>query len=354
MKNVVMTVNGLVDASEISRTLMHEHLFVDVTPFWESVDAIENGDTAPMTSDLGGIARWNANVVRDNLRFDPDTDYELIRGELLDFAVSAGAGACVVDLSTVPLGPYPDAVKRLSSDTGTHVVMGTGFYVDAAHPEWLRSATAERVEDKLESDIVDGFGASGVRAGIIGEIGTSATVTPSESVVLRAAARVGVRTGLTVNVHCEPPELAVVHGILDTLMAEGLPADRIYLSHLDEISYESYLVEVLDRGVVVGFDSFGQDSYFSPSWKSRSDLAKGAMLMRLIEAGFDRQLVLAQDICKKAHLKHFGGMGLDHVTSRVIPRLQATAALSDESVRRMLVETPRRLLAVGGSVEDAL
>lgn len=345
MTGTVMTVLGAIEADRLGPTLMHEHLFADVSVFWDPRSALDDGATRPMSASLAGQARWEANVVRDNLVIAPDADADVVEAEVRDFQDSAGPGACIVDLSTRPIGPYPDALRRMAERTGAHIVLGTGVYVDAVHPEWVRAATPAEVEARLEGEIVDGFGDSGVRAGIIGEIGTSAEVTASEEKVLRAAARVAGRTGLTLNVHCEPPELAVVHQILDLIDGEGLDPSRVYLSHLDEIADLDYHREVLRRGVVVGFDSFGQDNHFSPTWMARSDLEKGRTLMALVGEGFVDQLVLAQDVCRKSHLKAYGGTGLDHVTRRVVPRLIAHAGLTDEQAHTMLVATPRRLLA---------
>ena len=340
-----MTVRGEIDVNLLGPTLMHEHLFVDATMFWESEDGLPDGATRPMDPKLAGIARWNPSVVLDNLRIDPKDDYALIVGEIAELVAGSGPGTCLVDLSTTPVGPYPEALHRLSVETGAHIVFGTGVYVDAVHPDWVRSASVTQLEDHLEREITEGVAGTTIRAGIIGEIGTSAQTTPSEIQMLRAAAHVGQRTGVSVNIHCEPPELAVVHQILDILEGEGLDPTRTYLSHLDEIADLEYHREVLRRGVVVGFDSFGQDHYFSPTLKARSDLERGSTLMSLIEDGFVEQLVLAQDVSKKTHLKAFGGMGFDHVTQRVVPRLREHARMTEVQAHAMLVDTPRRLLA---------
>ena len=344
MSPTTMTVLGEVDVELLGPTLMHEHLFTDVTMFWDAQESIDGGADRPMTPLLAGIARWNANVVRDNLRIHPEHDYPLVAAEIVELVATAGPGTCLVDLSTVPIGPHPEAVRRLSAQTRAHIVLGTGIYVDAGHPEWVRAADVGRLQEHLERELLIGVAGTDIRAGIIGEIGTSAVVTESEQRMLRAAARAGTATGVAVNIHCVPPELAVVHGILDTLEAEGLDPARTYLSHLDEIADPDYLIAVLRRGVVVGFDSFGQENYFSATWRARSDLEKGTMLMRLIDEGFGDQLVLAQDVCKKSHLKAFGGTGFDHVTERVVPRLMANAGLTRSQADAMLVRTPRRLL----------
>lgn len=179
---------------------------------------------------------------------------------------------------------------------------------------------------------------------MIGEIGTSEVLHACEERVLRSAAQVAQATGLAVNIHCEPPELEVVHQILDTVSSEGLDLTRVYLSHLDEKASVEYHLSVLDRGVVVGFDSFGQEGWFTATWRARTDEEKAASVIALIERGYLDQLVLAQDVCKKHHLTRFGGFGYDHVIRRVVPRMQQTHGLTDDQAAVMLTRTPLRLL----------
>ena len=73
--------------------------------------------------------------------------------------------------------------------------------------------------------------------------------------------------------------------VLDLLEAGGHDLRRTSVSHLDEIVDIDYHVTALDRGIITGFDSFGQDGYFTPTWKSRSDLTKMKTMVRAHRAG---------------------------------------------------------------------
>ena len=107
-----------------------------------------------------------------------------------------------------------------------------------------------------------------------------------------------------------------------------------------------YLSAVLETGATLGFDSFGQDFYFTAEWKAKSDLQRLEMLARLIDAGFEDQLVVGQDICMKCMLKSFGGMGYDHVIRRVMPRFRDVFGVPEHVIDKLLVANPRRLLTV--------
>jgi phosphotriesterase-related protein len=344
----IVTVRGEIDAASIGFTLMHEHLFADISAFWDESAALPDGATRPMGAELGGAARWNAHVVRDNLRLDPERDRAVIEGEVRDFAEAGGGGACIVDVSSRPIGPFPTELRTLAQTTDVHIVASTGIYVDPVHPEWVREASVEELEGFMVAEIRDGIAGTDIRAGIIGEIGTSATLTDAERRVLTAAARTARATGVALNIHCEPPELAVAHEIVDVIEAQDLPTDRVFLSHLDEIADLDYLDEILRRGVVVGFDSFGQEGYFSDTWAARRDNDKAASLVAMIDAGYVDQVVVAQDICRKSHLKAYGGMGLDHVARRVVPRLAGAFGVTGEAIGAITRRNPARLLAVSG------
>jgi len=340
----VMTVRGPVAPGELGPTLTHEHIFWDARAGWSPGElADQELGARPFEPRFGGLARWNGSAFRDDLHQSPETEYEMVAEEVGAF-VQAG-GSCIVEMSNVGLGPSPAGLRRLSESLGVHIVEGCGFYVHATHPEWLENASVEEIEAFLLGEIENGMAGSGIRPGIIGEIGTSETLYPCEQRVLRATARAARSTGTPVNVHAHPPELAVLMEILDLLESEGHDLRRTSISHLDEIPDLAYHVKALERGVITGFDSFGQDGYFTPTWKSRSDLAKMTTMVRLIDLGFEDQLVMSQDMGKKHYLLRFGGMGYDHVMRRIVPRLKESFGVSDSVIQKLLVDNPRRLLA---------
>ena len=216
--------------------------------------------------------------------------------------------------------------------------------MSALHPPWVEGMSVSQLTGFLRSEVTEGIGDTSVRPGIIGEIGTSETLFDVEERVLRASARVAVETDTPINVHCHPPALGVVQRILDILEEEGHPLHRTSLSHLDEITDLDYHRAVLDRGPLVGFDSFGQDGYFEPIWKSKSDQAKLETMLALVEAGFEDQLLMSQDMHKKHYLLRYGGLGYNHVLARVVPRMKVTYGADDALIEKLLVTNPARFL----------
>lgn len=346
----VMTVRGPVNPDSLGKTLTHEHIFWDARRFWDPSELSdpEIGARAPFEANMGGPARWNGSAYREDLYADPEQDYAMVREEVAEF-VAAGGG-CIVELTTAGIAPAPAALKRLSDDLDLHIVEGCGWYVHDSHPQWLETASVEDIAQKLLDEVRNGFGESGVRPGIIGELGTSEQLVDCEERVLRAAAQVARETGTAINIHANPPPLAVMTRVLDILEEEGHDLQKTSVSHLDEVVDLDYHRNILDRGVTTGFDSFGQDGYFTPSWKSLSDLEKATTLSKLIELGYEDQLVVSQDMGKKHYLLRFGGMGYDHVLRRVMPRLKSVYGVSDNVLDKLLVANPRRLLS---RIDDA-
>lgn len=342
-----MTVRGPVPPDSIGPTLTHEHVFWDARAHWEPLDGVPvELARSRFEARFGGLARWNGSTFRDDLCQLPDADYEMVADEVRDFRDQGGS--CIVELSSVGLHPCPAALRRLSQEANVHIVEGSAFYVHAFHPEWVETASVDQLTDELLRQLSDGIDSSGVRPGVIGEVGTSAELFPCEERILRAAARAAVATGTAVNIHAEPPALPVVLRIIELLTAEGLSPARIWISHLDEIVDLDYHVTVLRQGVTTGFDSFGQDGYFTPTWKSLSDNEKAKTMVDLIAAGFEDQLVVSQDMGKKHYLKRFGGMGYDHVLARVVPRLRESFGVDQGLIDKLLIANPRRLLTRAG------
>ena len=327
---------------------MHEHVFVDLVEAWFQPDPSSDPELGSrrMDSRMGGIARWNTFAIRDNLLLSPD-DYEVVTEELADF--KSGGGSCIVEVTNVGMKPEPLLLQRVATELDLHIVAACGFYVAASHPDWLKNMSTERIEEYLRIEVDNGLCGTDIRPGVIGELGTSEQLDEVERRVLAAAARVADATGLCVNIHTHPPEKAVTLDILGTLSGAGLDLHRVYLSHLDEIDDIRYLLAVLETGATLGFDSFGQDCYFTAGWKAKSDLQRLEMLARLIDAGFENQLVVGQDICMKCMLKCFGGMGYDHVIRRVMPRFREVFGVPQHTVDKLLLGNPRRLLTVNAS-----
>lgn len=337
----VMTVTGPIDGSALGVVLPHEHVQLDLRCLFAPPTNPNRAwiVDAAVTPELYPQLLADPYHCRDNLVLD---DAKGAVEELLRFRRQGGV--TVVDLSSFPIGPYPLALRDVSEATGLNIVAGIGFYVQRAHPSWIAEAPWEAVRDAMLRDVEDGLAGTAVKAGMLGELGTSAPVHPDELKVLRAAAAVQGLHGLAINVH-----LAIFGAeglkVVDALEQAGADLSRVALSHLDEHLDLPYLLALLKRGVYVEFDTFGSECRFDEEgMREPSDANRIRALLMLLDRGYGDHLLLSQDVCTKMHWHRYGGRGYDHVLTRVIPTL-TEAGVAEAEVRRLLVDNPARLLA---------
>jgi phosphotriesterase-related protein len=278
-------------------------------------------------------------------------------------------GQSLVDTTPIGLGRDPLALQRISRATGLHIVMGTSFYVENAHPPWVADSDADELAALFVREIRDGVGDTGIKPGIIDEIGLAGIprgwgrkkvgpMTPEEEKVVRAGARASVETGLTVGIHIDPIEPRATFPALDVLEAEGVSPDRIIVDHMDQVQDLDYHRAVAERGVYVEYDSLGREHYTEEwgydfcwghdSW--RIQFAKD-----LVSRGHGEQLLFSQDVCLKTDLRKYGGVGYAHALDHVVPSLRAIG-VAESAIRKILVDNPARALAHAPSsdVEIAL
>lgn len=333
----IHTVLGPIQPDELGPTTMHEHLLVDGGYWYSPADPPEVDPETPISLDNAGVLRWSYFGFRDNLRLD-DAD-ELARE--LRLARDAGA-SCVVDLTIVGLGRRVAELPALARAAGLHVVVGCGFYVHPTHPAWIDDATVDELTQQLVDELRVGIDGTAVRAGLIGEIGTSDPIVPNELKILRAAGAAAVATGAAVNVHQNVGR----HGleIVDVLVREGMAPGRIVISHMDDDLDPAYQRALAQSGAVLEFDTFGHEFYPDRARRYPTDFERLDAIALLLEEGFADQIVLGCDVWTKGALRSYGGMGYEHLFKRVVPMLRTRAGAGDREVEQMLVGTPRRLL----------
>ncbi|MEN4401808.1 phosphotriesterase family protein [Mycolicibacterium senegalense] len=333
----IYTVLGPIAPTELGTTSMHEHLLIDGRVWFEP--AREPLPEPPTVSiENLGFVHWNLVSLEDNLVID---DVDLAVHELNYLATIPNAG--LVDLTNIGLGRRIGDLAAISERSGVHVMSGCGFYVHDSHPDFVEQWSIDQLAELLISELRDGVENSGIKAALIGEIGTSSPVTQREKKVLAAAGTAAVETQASVSIHLEPrgAEALVV---LDVLLAQGISPDRVIMGHLDEHLDKGYHAEVAQSGVAMAFDTFGSDFYFSGLFKDPTDLERIDHLMPLLGEGHAEQLVLACDVWTKANLKSYGGFGYDHLHRRILPLLRDQYGVADEIITQMMVENPRRLL----------
>jgi phosphotriesterase-related protein len=77
---------------------------------------------------------------------------------------------------------------------------------------------------------------------------------------------------------------------------------------------------------------------------SPTDRERITAILELCNQGYDKQVVISQDVFLKKHLTRYGGQGYAFILKYIVPALEY-AGVSDKHIRNMLVENPKRLLS---------
>jgi phosphotriesterase-related protein len=337
---LVTTVLGPVPVDELGMTLTHEHLICDWTGPLTAPEGAAERTLFEKTVDAS--LRWllteNPACCLDNARLE---DTNAVVDELQPF-LEAG-GRTVVDCTNGDIGRDPVALQEISERTGLNVVMGSGWYVHPYH----HSATADADEDELYellmAEFADGVGDSGVRPGIIGEIGVSPKFTDAERIRLRAAARAQPELGVPLLIHL-PGWQRRAFEVLDLVLGEeGVAPEAVVLCHMDPSGEDpDYQREVAARGVWLEFDMIGMPNYFPGEGQSPAPDQTAAAIARLVEAGYASRLLLSHDIALKSLWTRNGGNGMGYVPRLFLPRLERHG-VPPAVIAELLTVNPRRL-----------
>lgn len=307
----VMTVAGPMPPERIGFSLPHEHT---------------------------GIYLWHVPGRWDYWELTPD---ELaISEELRDFR--RRGGSTIADLTLPGVGRDPERLRRLASSSGVQIVMGTGWYRESYYPAEARidRRTVDDLAEEMIAEFRDGVGATGVRPGIIGEIGSDKPwLSGQEERVHRAAARAARATGMAITTHAVMSPVGLAQ--LRVFTEEGVDPARVVIGHADSYPVLEHWLAILEQGANLELDFLGHR--FGTEEGAEPRLIE--LLVELLERGFADQILLSQDVCHNAQLKANGGFGYVYLQQHLLPRLR-TAAVGEGEIQRMTIDNPRRILTI--------
>lgn len=314
--STIQTVTGPIDAAELGRTLMHEHLTVGY-PGWESATN-EPFDRAAA-----------AQVCIERIE------------ELQELGYSSLIDPCPNDL-----GRDLELMVTVAEATGFNIICAVGLYKEheGGHAHWDFRARFEDVSavmrDLFIGELTDGIGKTGVRPGII-KVGTGLdALTTHEQAVFAAAAAASKETNTPITTHTEDGTLGEVQQ--QVLTAAGVDAHRVVIGHSCGSTDTDYHLSIARGGSYLGFDRFGIPSV--------SDDDRAASLARLLNHGAGDRVVVSHDSvwCWKGNPWPVGlrdRIAEQFIPTRfdteIIPKLH-DLGVDDEAIRRLTHDNPRR------------
>lgn len=273
--------------------------------------------------------------------------------ELLEFRKMGGSS--VVEQTMPGCGRDPVGLSRISRMTGLNIIAVTGFYNHWSHPPHVVKMKIEDLKERFIKELTEGIDDTGIKAGAIGECANTEPVPyhPEEKKVLTAAFMAQAEVGRGFTLHpakYDTPNKRMVKAgeiYLDMMEKADEKIDKFYMNHSDWFTWDmNYLRSLLDRGATLLFDTFGMEYYSSPPYplhRSPTDAERVAALVELLEQGYEKQLMMCQDVCAKFLLKKYGGYGYSHILEHIVPEL-LYKGVTQNQINNMLIENPKRIL----------
>jgi phosphotriesterase-related protein len=341
----VQTVLGEVEPGSLGITLTHEHLLIDLRCYFEMPEEASERwyVDRPVTMETLGKIRSQFYTNKDNQML---LDERFAIEEVLKYRYAGGNS--LVDTTSIGIGRDPLALARISRATGLKVIMGASHYVPESHPVDMDERSEESIAQRIIDDVTVGVGDTGVKSGVIGEVGNHTPLTENMRKVLRASAYAQVETGAPIlihpGIHPDTP-LEIMRELTDA----GAKAENVIMGHLDNIRPMSAIKELADTGCYLEYDRFGSEdtsgSYRSGDYETSnvSDVQRMESLEELISDGYGERITIAHDVCLKADTTAYGGKGYAHILESIVPRMR-NRGFTQEQLDNILIHNPARAL----------
>jgi phosphotriesterase-related protein len=243
--------------------------------------------------------------------------------------------SCIVDGGHPDMGTNYTHLKQIAERSGVHIVGSGGYYLQTTYPPEVTSQSEDQLVDGLVKD------AATYRWGAFGEIGSSEQMTADERKVFRVMAKTHLRTGIPVFTHTSHAGCkACALEQLDILEKAGMNLRYLAIGHLSDITDDPQAEThkaIAKRGAFLGFDTVGHRL-------GQGDSKKLALIMKVLDAGYEDHVLLSADFASEPEIKANGGAGYSSVPMVFVPKLRY-AGVKEAVIHKIMVENPKRFLA---------
>lgn len=326
MGKMINTVLGPIEAKDLGKTLMHEHLIYGFCGF--------QGDYT-----LGGFDELLC--IRENMKW------------LTPLKEKYGFRT-IVDATNNECGRDPFFLAKMATIMDLNIICSTGFYYEpaSAFMYWkFRSGFADvetEMYEMMRTELTKGIGNTGIKAGVIKLASSANQITPFEEKFFRAAARNNRETGATIITHTEAGTMGPEQAKL--LIDNGANPKDIAIGHMCGNTNLDYHERVLQYGVFDSFDRFGLegDLFNTPTDEERCDV-----IAALLDKGYEDQILMSHDSVTvelgrprpvpKDDLDFMAHANILNIPDRVIPMLKERG-VTDAQLDKIFIANPAKIL----------
>ena len=308
----VQTATGTLPFAELGQTLIHEHVHVGV-PGWQ----FDLKAPKPVRAEM--IAR-----AVDKLH------------ELQAYGCNTIVDPCPMDL-----GRNVEFVAEVAQRSGTNIIVATGVYTEVdGMPSTFRTLPTEDILEFYVSEITDGIGDTGIKAGVIKIASGPDPANTFENRMIGIAAEASRLTGVPIVSHTDYASHG--HNQLDIIERHGGCAKCTIVGHSGDRDDPAYQNSLAERGCFVGLDRFGLEMILPDDIRIRN-------LMQMVEAGHCDNIVVSHDhaLCVLGRLgpdteARQPNWRITRIFDYVLPQLRKLG-LAERDIEQILIDNPRSL-----------
>lgn len=286
---------------------------------------------------LDGITYMHEHVTIDlsGIKKDLDCRLDTLEETIEEFRELKKKGVSnILDVTNRGMGRNIDYVLKVKEESEINIIFSTGYYKEPFLPEEVYRLSEEQLKMVMVKEIIEGIEGTGVKAEVIGEIGTSKdAITPIERKLLISGARAQEETGKPLSTHTTLGTLGLEQ--IDILKNNGANLNKVIIGHVDLSGDIDYILGLIDKGVYVAFDTIGKINYMPEERRLE-------MLKEICSRGLSNRVVMSMDITRKTHLKGRGGLGYSYLLDKFIPFIKE-GGIAEKDIENMLVNNAKEI-----------
>lgn len=300
------SVNGKVAVSDLGSALIHEHVLVDF-----------------IGADQISPDRWK---------------HEEVTAKVLPYLLEIKQRGIktLVECTPAFIGRDVTLLKKLSEQSGLHILTNTGYYGASDNkylPKWAFTETAEQLAARWIAEFEKGIGGTAIRPGFIKTGVNNGHLSKLHQKLIKAAALTHLKTGLIICSHTGPPLPAREE--IEILKQLGVHPSAFVWVHASG-SMED-LEGVAKSGCWISLDGINADN-----------AARHVELIRFLKnRNLLKQVLISHDAGWYRPGEPGGGefRGFTTISDRLIPALHA-ADFTKADIRTLMVDNPGNAFSI--------